>query len=386
MENRQKNIESHDGNNENIYMALVLTGAVLICSLSFFYPVSIILMLFLMPMAFQLDVYRGKPIISIGMGVVIGIFIFFNQFNYSLYIILTAFMGVVVFLNYIVFKYLKVDKFSEGLIYSALFSLTAGIITAIAVFLLRGQQSFSLEIVDGIKGWIANSNRGFVNTTINMLYNYDYMLTDSKNYTMLEFIQGMSGSVDYGSALTKAEKIEMIMPYIEEQVNIYAISSLLLYPAFCGIITWWRGNYRYYKDVSMTKDAKILKPKPFSTFAVPRKYFGIIAVMLLLSFILQVYGNNEVVYNATLIMQNFAYIILAVQGFAIMEYFLKRVPVFRYGILRVIVIMLLTAVTAGGFPVFLGAVDLFINIRFVYAKSKEIKEKLKKNNIGSRKR
>ena len=211
-----------------------------------------------------------------------------------------------------------------------------------------------------------------------MLYNYDYMLTDSKNYTMLEFIQGMSGSVDYGSALTKAEKIEMIMPYIEEQVNIYAISSLLLYPAFCGIITWWRGNYRYYKDVSMTKDAKILKPKPFSTFAVPRKYFGIIAVMLLLSFILQVYGNNEVVYNATLIMQNFAYIILAVQGFAIMEYFLKRVPVFRYGILRVIVIMLLTAVTAGGFPVFLGAVDLFINIRFVYAKSKEIKEKLKK--------
>ena len=101
--------------------------------------------------------------------------------------------------------------------------------------------------------------------------------------------------------------------------------------------------------------------------------------MLLVSFFLQSPSSSDVTINATLVIQEIAYIIMAVQGFAVMEYFLKRVQFLRHGFLRAAIIALITIVSFGSFAVFVGAVDLFINIRFVYAKTKEMKEKLRQN-------
>ncbi len=376
MEQKQRDIENKDGKNAGINTALTLLGIALVCALSFIYPAAIILIVFLLPFALCADMQTGKPVVSAGMVVITGVFLYFSPFDYSMYTILTATTGVIVLLNYIIWRYLSIEKFSDGLFYSILFSIAAGIVAALVVFLLSGRQSFSLEIINALKSWLTGSDSEFVNSNIMILYNYDILMAEGSNYSVMELIQGMSGAVDYGSSLTKIQKIEYLMPYIESAVNRYSISSLILYPAFAGIVTWWRGNFRYYKNTEMTKEAKTLKPKPFATFAIPRRFFGVIAIMLIVSFFLQTPGSSDVTINATLVIQDIAYIILAIQGFAVMEYFLKRAAFLKHAVFRIVIIAVVTIFSFSALPVFVGAIDLFINIRFVYAKTKEMKEKI----------
>ena len=79
-----------------------------------------------------------------------------------------------------------------------------------------------------------------------------------------------------------------------------------------------------------------------------------------------------------MIMQYFSYMLLGLQGLAVSEYFLKRARIFKFAAVRIILMGIIGIISAGIFFMFLGMMDLFINIRLVYTKSKEMKEKMKK--------
>ena len=64
------------------------------------------------------NVCYTKLLRSAGMVVITGVFLYFSPFDYSMYTILTATTGVIVLLNYIIWRYLSIEKFSDGLFYS----------------------------------------------------------------------------------------------------------------------------------------------------------------------------------------------------------------------------------------------------------------------------
>lgn len=379
MEEKRNNNNGKGDNASLIYTILILMGMILIGYISLYVPVLIFALLVISPFAIKLDMESAKPILSIAMVIVSGVFLCFNQFDYSLYMILVISTGLVALLCYIVWRYLGVEKFEDGLLYSIMISVSVGLIAALIIYFVKGRQPFTMEIVPPIKNWLLENKSEFMDRNIVTFHNYDIIFNGTGSFDFASFTQGISGAVDFGSEFTKAEKVERLAPYIQSVVDRYAISTILLYPAFAGAITWWRGNFRFYKNETITDDEKTLKPKPFSTFAIPRWLFTAIAILLLVSFFMQSPQSSEMLLNASLMIQSLAYLILSIQGYAVMEYFLKRVRVFRSSGTRIALMVFITIITLRMFPIFVGMVDMLINIRFVYSKSKEVKEKIQHN-------
>ena len=384
MEENKDNIYKKGDTSPLIYITMILVGMALITFAGTFAPVLIFGLLFLTPFAFRWDMELAKPISSVGLIAAIGIFLYFNQFDFSLYKILVVSTGLSVVGCYIIWRFFGITKFSDGLIYSILLSLFLGIVASLIIFLIGGRQSFAVEIVKALESWILRSKSSVLNEYVNIFYNYIELVRSSSTVNMATMLEVMSGTSDLGSELTRAEKLAVLMPYLQNAVNIYAISAMLFYPAFAGAITWWRGSYRFYKQIPMDDDNKELKPKPFSTFTIPRWLFGTAALLLILSFILQLSNYGDVMFYAANVSQSFAYILLIVQGFAVMEYFLKRTKVFKSGIMRIILMAIITILTSGFLPMLLGGMDMFFNIRLVYVKSKELKEKLNNSSTQSK--
>jgi len=192
-------------------------------------------------------------------------------------------------------------------------------------------------------------------------------------------MQTVSESINNGVDVSKADQVALIMPNIEAMVNRFSMHVLITYPAFAAVITWWRGNYRYSRALGPEAADKNMKPKPFSTFRIPAKLTGVVIIGLMLSFILQISESSDLITGAGRVMQDILFIIFSFQGFAVMEYFFKRVQILRFSFFRIVIMVFIAIITLGAAPVIMGTADLFINFRLVYAKSREMKEKLKKN-------
>jgi len=384
MEEKKNNTNLKGDNTPLIYITLIFMGMILIGYLSIYSPILIFSLLFLTPIALKYDMDTSKPILSIGLVAICGLFLYLNQFNYSIYWILVVSTGLSVLINFIIWRFLRIERFSDGIKYSILSSVCIGVLTALVVFLLSGKQPFALQIINDIEKWIFASKSEMVNQYLDSMYIYVTLPDGNQTANITELTRAMLGLSNITEGISKADKLDKLMPYIEFTVNRYSIFAIVLYPMFAGIITWWRGNYRYYKNSSMSEEIKDLKPKPFSTFTIPRWLFGTTVLVLIISLAIQTSNSSDVMLYAGSIMQNFAYILLALQGLAIIEYFLKRVKIFRNVGLRLALIIIITILSSGVFLLLVGGADLFINIRAVYAKVDEAKKKVKKDNLHNK--
>ncbi len=372
----KKTTDIKEKNKYIINNTLILLAMAAICAAALYFPIMIVALLFLTPIALKQDMDSKKPIMSVGLIVLCSVFLILTPVKLSLYTILVLSTGLSVLICYFLWRYIKPAKFSEGLTFSIVLSVFSGIIIALIIFMIKEKQSFAGEIVKGLESYILNSDSQSVNDYVNIMYSYIHVLNSSDAESAGNIFSIASGFVTYGSELTKTQKLNAIMPYMQTAINNYSISAMLYYPAFAGIITWWRGNKRYYSNKPMFEEIKDLKPKPFSTFTLPRRLFGIMVMLLIASFLLRSSGSSDMVLYAAGVIQSIASILLAIQGYAVMEYFMKRSRALRYPFFRIILMALITIVSLGLVPVFLGGIDLFVNMRMVYSKTREMKDKI----------
>jgi len=368
MEEKQLN-KNKGGLNPLMYTALLLVGMMAVGFASFYIPIMIFALLIFVPFALDIDMKQARPILSLGLLAISAISLYFNQFNFALYIILAISSGMSAVVCYIVWRFLNIKSFVDGLMYSVFSTVLVGIITALIIFIIRDRQPFAEEIVLALEKWMRGAN------VVDIEYLYRYYLMGT-SLTLAESQNALLGSIE---GVTAEQMINAIMPFMQSGVNQFSLSAMVLYPTFTGVITWWRGNARFYKKQPMDEDNKELKPKPFSTFAMPRWLFTSVAFMLLISFLVMISDYGEVMFNAAVLMQNIAYILLIIQGLAVFEYFLKRNKIFKHTVFRVITISFIMIITAGILPMFVGGIDMFINIRVAYAKAKEIKKQMQQN-------
>lgn len=352
-----------------LHTVLLLIGMMAVGFISFYIPIIIFALLIFAPFSLNMDMKQAKPFLSLGLLIISAISLYFNKIDFALYIILIIITGISSLACFIVWRFLNVKRFSDGLMYSVFVTVLTGIITALIVFILRDRQPFAQEIVQMMEKWM----RGADSVTIEYLYRYYNVGTA---VTVAESQQALWGTIE---GIDKSQMINTIMPFLQSGVNQFSLSAMVLFPSATGILTWWRGNARFYKNQPMDEVNKELKPKPFSTFAIPRWLFTSVAIMLIVSFIVMISDYGEVIFNAALLMQNFAYILLIIQGLAVLEYFLKRNKFLGNTALRIIALALIIIISGGLIPMFIGGVDMFLNIRVVYTRARELKKQMEQN-------
>lgn len=371
MESKKDNTTIENKTNPQAYAALVLFGIVLVSSASVFAPILIFGLLIFAPMALKSDMETAKPIVSIGLVLVCAAFLFFAKSQYDLFKIVVICTGMSSLVCFIVWRFLGIEKFEIGVTYSAVLSIGVGIIVAMVFFILGDRQPFSLQIVDRIQQWLIQSDSQSVKAILHSMTSVIGSMSDSGEFNFAVAYEAMLA----GSTTTKAEQMSIVMPYIKNSINRYSILVLMVYPMVAGVLTWWRGNYKIYKDQRQTDEAMLLKPKPFASFTAPRWLITTMLFLLVGAVLVQSSVTSDVLMWATFMVQSLAFMILAIQGFAVLEYFLKRNNIFKFAIVRIVFLLLVTIVSGGILPLFIGGIDIFINIRAVYAQAKELKEK-----------
>ncbi|MEX1376415.1 MAG: DUF2232 domain-containing protein [Eubacteriales bacterium] len=371
-----KKIRNEDNSSVYIYTVLIILGMAVIAFASVYIPFLIFAMLIIAPFAMRYDMEAAKPILSIALAVICGIFLAFNSLNYSVFYILTAATGLSVAISFVIWRFAKIEKFSVGMKYALLGSAFIGVMIALVVFLIGGREPFSLQIVNDVEKFFTSGNSQSGTQMLDALYNRMIMLEKEGQMTFSERLQSAMGILDYSKGVALGDKVDKVMPLAEAAANTYSILAILFYPAIAGGLAWWRGSYRFYKDKEMTDSVKNMKPMPFATFTIPRGLFGLVVSLLLLSFILQVYQSSDMMMYAAMTMQYFSYLLLGIQGLAVAEYFLKRVKIFKFAALRITLMIIVGIISVGIFFLFIGMIDLFFNTRLVYAKTKEMKEKM----------
>ncbi|MBN2880034.1 MAG: DUF2232 domain-containing protein [Clostridia bacterium] len=369
-----------DDKNEQAIIWLA-AGITLIGVFSVYFPPAIVLMLFLAPFALKEDMLSSKPVFSIIMFAasagVLAVNIVLKDLSSPIYAVYAVSTGASAMICYIVWKYIGIDKFEDGFLYAIVISIVFATIASAAAYVAFGREPFSIKIVSMVKEWLISTNSSLINTNINAIYSAEYYLKNSDTVNMIAYMQTVSESISNGIEVSKAEQIAFIMPNIERMVNRISMHILITYPAFAAVITWWRGNYRYSKASTAEAVDKNMKPKPFSTFRIPAKLTGVVIIGVVLSFLLQISESSDLIAGAGLILQDILFVIFSFQGFAVMEYFFKRVEILRFSFFRIVIMVFIAIITIGVVPVMMGTADLFINFRLVYAKSREMKEKLK---------
>ena len=375
MEENRKT-KKDDNSSLYIYTALIILAMAAIAGASVYIPILIFTMLFAVPFVMRYDMETAKPILTTALAAACGAFLVFNNFNYSIFYILTAATGLSTAVPFIVWRFAKIEKFSDGMKYTLLGSAFVGVMAALVVFLINGREPFSVQIVDYVKSTLIKSDSMMFRQMLDVMYSRIILLEKEGQVTFGEQMQMVMNIINHPNDISVVDKVNKVLPTIESYTNIYSIFAILLYPAFAGGLAWWRGSYRFYKKTEMTDSVKKLKPAPFAAFTTPRWLVGIIVFLMLLSLILQMYPQISAIAYAAMVMQNFAFFLFGIQGLAVTEYFLKRTKVFRFAALRIIVMLLIGFVSAGIFFMFIGITDLFFNIRLVYTKTKEMKDKL----------
>ena len=367
---------NNTADNSFIYIVLITAIMAIIFGLSLYLPIIVAALLFIAPIILENDMKNSKPVLSVVMAVMSIAFIIISPFKYSIYIVLVLCTGFCALISYIVWRLFGVKKFSDGILYSVALSVFFGILTGAVIFMIKDKQSFAVEIVEGLRTFMVNSKSFFIEQNITVFYNYIHITNIDEAVSVKTIMDVFTGAVEYGTNLTMEQKMNSIMPYIQSTVNVYSVSAMLVYPAFAGIVTWWRGSYRFYKEQPMSEEIKNLKPKPFSTYTIPRKLVFAVMILLLFSMLLSMAGSNNVILYAANVMQSFAAILLSLQGYAVMEYFMKRSKALKFAAVRIFLMAIITIGSFNFLPMFLGAVDLFINIRLFYTKTQEIKAKM----------
>lgn len=365
MEEKQIN-KNTEGQNPLVYTALLLIGMMSVGFFSFYIPTVIFALVIFAPFALSMDMKQSRPVLSLGMLIISAIFLYFNQYDFAIYIILVISTGVSSLICYIVWRYLNTKSFSDGLLYSVFSTVLLGIIAALVIFILRERQPFAQEIVTSFEGWLRSSDAAII----------EYIYRYYKAGTALTLAETQKALLEPIDGVSKTQLINTIMPFVQNGVNQFSLFAMVLYPAFTGVITWWRGNARFYKNQPMDEDNKELKPKPFSTFELPRWLFITVLIMFMVSFFVMISDYGEVLFNAAVLVQNFAYTLFIIQGFAVLEYFLKRSAVLSNSIIRVMLLALIFIISGGLIPIFIGFTDRLFNIRLVYVKTQELKRKM----------
>jgi len=379
---KDKTTQRREDNHEQAVIWLA-AGMMLIGVLSMYFPPAIALMLFLAPFALKEDMLSTKPVFSsimlIASAGVLAVTILFFDISSPIYAVYAVSTGAAAMICYVVWKYIGINKFEDGFLYGIVISVVFATLASAAAFFAFGREPFSIQLISMVKEWLINTNSGFINTNIDAIYSAEYYFKNSDVVNPLTYMQTISESINGGTEVSKAAQIEYIMPNIERTVNRISMHILITYPAFAAVITWWRGNYRYSRAQGAEAADKNMKPKPFSTFRIPANLTSVLIIGWMLSFLLQISESSDLIAGAGQVLQDILFIIFAFQGFAVMEYFFKRVQILRFSFLRIVIMVFIAIITVGIVPVMMGTADLFINFRLVYAKSREIKEKLKNN-------
>lgn len=378
-----KNAENKtkDKNNPKLYTVAVMLVVILIIYLSFLQPLFIFTLLVILPFAIKADMDTSLPICSSLIFILSTVFLYLCKVDIDIFYILAGCTSSISLVCYIVWRYFKVSKFEDGIMCCATLSLLYTMVMAVVIFYIGNKQAFTIQLVDRFQQWLLESESVFINKNLDAMAFFIQSIKNGENATEI-FIQ--ASTPGFSSAMTKLEQMKVVEPYVLENINHYCISLFLIYPLIASSFVWWRGNYRLYKNKAEQEERSNLKPKPFSTFSMPRWLAITVMMLLLTTFIAQMTTSEEMVLYAIIVVQDLIYIMFCIQAFAVMDYFLKRIKFFRSAILRLITIGTISLLSFGLVPVVLGSVDILMNIRLVYVQVKEMKEKQNKKTNNNK--
>lgn len=315
--------------------------------------------------AYRVDNYIKIPVASVVL-LIAGIICYVLGYqSYPLYSTLCLLGSAIPIVCVLIRDTLGMKTFEEGLIYTAISSAIVMMLLVVLYFYLSQKTQMHMAILERVNDYFTNTDSELTKSIMYIMSISADAMQSTKS--PMEIIQSYE-------IADNAELIEKSMVYMENFVRYNYPTFLIVYPIGASGIVWWAGNRIAYRGVERTSDGPKLMPKPFASFGYPRWMINVIMLLILAAFVLEIVDDSDMVMMyISVTLQSVGLFLIAIQGFAVMSYFLRRNKVFGYGIIRITTIIVVSAISIGFIPLTLGMIDIIVNIRKVYTKYQQVK-------------
>ena len=246
-----------------------------------------------------------------------------------------------------------------------------GIVSGILiVYLYYGRQDLAGLLAQGFRNVYetAAPNNEVAEMSINLMAQILVLTT-----------QGAAADLADISSMSIADKLDMIVPMIKTGLARALPSFMMGYGIISGVWAWFLSSVmidRRARDKKPLKAIEEHKPHPpFAEWKLPRWLTNVLMLLLLVSLIIAFAAQGPLL-NAAYALQTVATVILAIQGLAVVHWWLKKKKVKNSVNVLVCAFAVMLSMVLNFFLPLLGIADIMFAIRVSDAQKAAIKKKM----------